>query len=178
MYGPVGVGALFVSSAAPVRPRPLFFGGGQEGGLRPGTLPVPLIVGFGAAAASRTPVMDEDALKSEKLRKHFLENLERRQVRFSLNGHKTERLPGSINIRIPDVNAVELIMRLGDRVLIADGSACSSGNIEPSHVLIAIGLNTKEASSSVRMFISRFNTTEDMEVAAERIALATGVIHQ
>ncbi|WP_052637087.1 cysteine desulfurase family protein [Pseudorhizobium banfieldiae] len=178
MYGPPGVGALFVSSAAPFKPRPLFFGGSQESGLRPGTLPVPLIVGFGAAAASRIASMEKDASRTEKLREHLLEGLRRRQVRFMINGDRTERLPGSLNIRVLNVDAMELIMRLGERVLVAEGSACSSGNIAPSHVLTAIGLSAEEASCSIRMFISRFNTVDDMEVAAEQIALAAGAIRQ
>lgn len=174
MYGPVGVGALFVSSAAPFRPRPLIFGGGQEAGLRPGTLPVPLIVGFGAAAGSRIQFLDGDALHVEKLRDRLLDRLRERQVRFSVNGHESSRLPGSISLEMHDITAMELIMRLGDRVLVAEGSACNSGNIEQSHVLKAMRISSQRAERCIRMLITRYLTEDGIDYAAEEIALATG----
>ncbi|MGO6926124.1 cysteine desulfurase family protein [Rhizobium ruizarguesonis] len=178
MYGPVGVGALFVSSAAPFRPRPLIFGGGQETGLRPGTLPVPLIVGFGAAAGSRIRFLDADALHAEKLRDRLLNRLQERQVRFSVNGHESLRLPGSISLEMRDITAMELIMRLGDRVLVAEGSACNSGNIEQSHVLKAMSMSSERAERCVRMLITRHLTEDGIDYAAEEIALATGSTRQ
>lgn len=178
MYGPVGVGALFVSSAATIRPQPLTFGGSQEGGLRPGTLPVPLIVGFGAAAAVCSQRMIEDGRRAEVLRRRLLDQLSRKQVKFSINGHPADRIPGSVHLLMAETNALDLIMRLGSRVLVAEGSACSSGNIQHSHVLKAMKLSADEAARCVRIFISRYNTLNDIEYAAEQIALATGGSHQ
>lgn len=178
MYGPVGVGALFVSAAAALRPRPLIFGGGQESGLRPGTLPVPLIVGFGTAANSRTRFLDADALHVEELRDRLLKQLQSRQVRFCVNGHESFRLPGSISLEMYDITAMELIMRLGDRVLVAEGSACSSGNIEQSHVLKAMNIPSDRAERCVRMMVTRHLTADDIDYAAEHIALATGAARQ
>ncbi len=172
MYGPMGIGALYVSGAAPYRPRPLFYGGDQEGGLRPGTLPTPLIVGFGAAARIAEARLDADGRHSAALAGRFEEELRSRQVRFVRHGAETSRLPGSISIAFEGVDANELIAAVSAEVSISEGSACQSGQIMPSHVLQAIGLTVSLLTSTVRLYFGRYNTEADAALAAGAIATA------
>jgi cysteine desulfurase len=164
--GPPGVGALFVSAAAPYRPRPLFFGGAQEGGLRPGTIPVPLVVGFGAAAALAASRLAERSERQRRLADRFLAALDCAGISWTLNGSSSERLPGSLNLRIPGLDAASTIARLSDRVCIAEGSACTSGEILPSHVLTAIGLSREEAAGSLRIYCGPANCEAEIDFAA------------
>lgn len=172
MYGPMGIGALFVSGAAAYRPLPLFYGGDQEGGLRPGTQPTPLIVGFGAAARIAEARLDGDARHSAALAERFEEDLRRRQARFVRHGTETARLPGSISIAFEGVDANELIAAVSAEVSISEGSACQSGQIMPSHVLRAIGLPDSLLTSTVRLYFGRYNTETDAALAAGAIATA------
>lgn len=169
LCGPPGVGALFVSAAATYKPRPLFFGGAQEGGLRPGTVPVPLVVGFGAAAAAARVGLDEHADHQRRLAARFLSALGREDIDYRLNGSAAGRLPGSLNIRFPGANAPSLIAQLADRVCFAEGSACTSGEILPSHVLTALGLKPEEAAASLRIYCSRLNTEAEIDFAADAL---------
>lgn len=172
MYGPMGIGALYVSGAAPYRPRPLFYGGDQEGGLRPGTLPTPLIVGFGAAARIAEARLDADGRHSAALAARFEQELHRRQVRFVRHGTETARLPGSISVAFEGVDANELIAAVSAEVSISEGSACQSGQITPSHVLRAIGLADSLLTSTVRLYFGRYNTEADAALAAGAMANA------
>ncbi|OMP71430.1 hypothetical protein BV900_14895 [Agrobacterium tumefaciens] len=172
LYGPMGIGALFVSAAASVRPQPLIVGGGQEHGLRPGTIPTPLIVGFGEAARIARPLTVKDQLQARDLSEVFLTELRNRQVRFSENIPAEKRVPGSLSLHFPGVEAMSLINRLGERVALSEGSACNSGQIDFSHVLRAMNYSLEKASETVRIFISRYNTRDEMVVAAELIANA------
>lgn len=172
MYGPGGVGALFISASAPLRPVPLFGGGGQEQGLRPGTLPTPLIVGFGAAAE----LAAQHLLLLDNRERGLVDRLVRRlldaPLNFIINGLEADRLPGSLSLRFADCDAASLIARLSREVSLAEGSACTSGQITPSHVLTAMGLSAAEASSTVRIFCGRYNTEAEIDAAAEAIAAA------
>lgn len=172
MYGPGGVGALFISSAAAVRPEPLFGGGGQENGIRPGTLPVPLIVGFGAAAYMASERLSEDADHARRLAAMLESLLRERQLNFTINGLGADRLPGSLSLQFNGCEAASLIARLSPLVSIAEGSACTSGQITPSHVLTAMGRTAKSASETVRIFCGRYNTDEEIRLAADAIATA------
>ncbi len=172
MYGPMGVGALFVSAAAEYRPRPLIYGGSQERGLRPGTLPTPLIVGFGSAAEVACASLAGDATHSRALSAHLLTALERRQVRYVAHIAPQSRLPGSLSLRLVGVDAASLIDSLGDTVCLSEGSACASGQTVQSHVLRAVGLTNAHISETVRLYCSRYNTIAEVEFAAERIARA------
>lgn len=181
MYGPMGIGALYVSGAAPFRPRPVLYGGDQEGGLRPGTLPTPLIVGFGAAAKLAAYRLEADARHSAGLVRRFENELRERQVRFTRHGSKTARLPGSISIALDGVDAYELIAAVSADISISEGSACQSGQITPSHVLRAMRVRDRLLRSTVRLYFGRYNTDADAVLAANSIAagvaklrLATG----
>nr|WP_313635006.1 cysteine desulfurase family protein [Brevundimonas diminuta] len=167
MYGPLGVGALIVSSAAAFRPEPLFAGGDQENGLRPGTLPVPLIVGFGEAARVAIARLAADADHGRRLAGRLIKTLENRQVRFIINGLKHDRLPGSLSLRLKGCDAASLIARISPFVSAAEGSACTSGQIAPSHVLTAMGLSHEEASSTLRLMCGRDATAEEIDRVAE-----------
>jgi len=171
-YGPKGVGALVVRRGTPSKCIfPLYFGGGQEHGLRSGTSNVPGIVGLSIAcrlAAERTAT---DATSISQLRNRFELLLQRRVPRSRINGVDAVRLPGSCSITIPDVPASMLIANLPS-VCIAEGSACTSGAFEPSHVLIAMGLSRDEADCSIRVSFGRQNTMTQAEAAVEMITQA------
>lgn len=172
MYGPVGVGALFISSAAEHRPEPIFAGGSQERGFRPGTLPVPLIVGFGEAARLAATQMPADEEHARALATRLAGGLRDRQVSFEINGLNERRLPGSLSLRLIGCNAASLIGRLSPSVSIAEGSACTSGQIMPSHVLTAMGQSAETASQTVRILCGRYNTIHEIDAAIDEIATA------
>lgn len=172
MYGPGGIGALFVSSAILRRPEPLFAGGSQEHGLRPGTLPVPLIIGFGEAARIAEARLAADGAHSQGLSKALVERLREHQLSFEINNLEGETLPGSLSLRLVGCDAASLIARLSGTVSLAEGSACTSGQIMPSHVLTAMGLSSEAASQTVRIFCGRYTTWEEIHTAADAIATA------
>ena len=171
MYGPKGVGVLYARGIRPrARPEPLVHGGGQERGIRSGTLNVPGIVGFGKAAdiASRTIASESARLK--KLMEYMLESCQ--TVGGSLNGHPKRRLAHNLNICFPRIESKAIINSISKEVAISAGSACTTQTVEPSHVLLAIGLSESDAHSSIRIGAGRFNTEEDIRTAASRIATA------
>lgn len=171
MYGPKGIGALYVSAAAPLRPAPLFFGGGQEQGLRPGTLPVPLVVGFGRAAELAMH-FDDRGPGLNDLAALFLAELATRSVNVVLNGDVHQRLPGSLNFRVPGADAEAIIGRLGDRLHLSTGSACQSGELQGSYVLRALGLPDADVSASFRACFGRDHGPDDARQAARLLAEA------
>jgi cysteine desulfurase len=169
MYGPKGVGALYVRRRNPhVRLEPLVDGGGHERGLRSGTLPVPLIVGFGMACELSAQEMSREADRllrlREKLRSGIMDQLEN----TFLNGHPTERLPGNLNISFADVNGEALLMSLKN-LAISSGSACTSANPEPSYVLKAVGVSDDLARGSLRFGLGRFTTEEEVDFAVGEV---------
>jgi cysteine desulfurase len=170
MYGPMGIGALFVSAAA-TKPLPLTYGGGQEKGLRPGTEPVALIAGFGAAARVAAH-RRADANKNIELMNDLLAGLADRQVRFRRISGPHEVVPGTAAIAIDGVDAEHLCLKLARDVEISTGSACTSGQLRRSHVLEAMGFSEHQASQVVRLFCGRFVTEKDVARAAEKIAIA------
>ncbi len=176
-YGPKGVGALYVrrqpaSGVRRVRFMPLLHGGGQERGLRSGTLNVPGIVGFGRAATLSAATLTEEAVRISSLRDTLFERLRAGIPGVQLNGHPVERLPGTLNVSLLSVDVGELLAALPD-VAASAGSACASLNSEPSRVLRAMGLEDA-ASSSVRFSLGRFTTLAEVERAAELVARAAG----
>jgi cysteine desulfurase len=169
MYGPKGVGALYVRRRDPhVRLEPVFDGGGHERGLRSGTLPVPLIVGFGKACELCRAEMADETKRliglREKLKAGIMGQLE--EVR--LNGHPTERLPGNLNLSFAFVRGEALLMGLRN-IAVSSGSACTSAQPEPSYVLKAIGLDDELAHASIRFGLGRFNTEEQVDYAAAEV---------
>ncbi|MBP2297073.1 cysteine desulfurase family protein [Azospirillum rugosum] len=183
-YGPMGIGALYLSAAAP-RPTPQIFGGGQQGGVRSGTEPVALIAGFGAAARVARSRLPEDQAHGVRLIAILLEELARHQLRFTRVSGNAETLPGSAAIMMPGVDADMLCATAAREVSLSTGSACTSGQIRVSHVLEAIGFSDHDARSVVRIFCNRYTTETEVVTAAHLIAdaakrcwLATGELRQ
>ncbi|HET6201223.1 MAG TPA: aminotransferase class V-fold PLP-dependent enzyme [Planctomycetota bacterium] len=165
IYGPKGVGALFVRKG--VRLKPLIDGGGHEKGLRSGTLNVPGIVGFGRAAEICRMEMAAEAARVRALRDR-LERLLFEGLDFvTLNGHPEERLPGNLNVSFAFLEA-EALMAAMEEVAVSSGAACTSASREPSHVLGAMGVERELAEGSIRYGIGRFNTEEEIDHAARR----------
>ncbi len=171
LNGPKGVGALI--SNPDLKVEPLQWGGGQERGLRPGTLPVPLIIGFAKAAELAQSDLASRSQRIERLRNRLWEGLKQRQPELMLNGHATARLPHNLNITIPGVSGNKLHRALRSRVACSSGSACSRG--EPSHVLMALGRSRQEAEASLRLSLGRSTSDRDIELAIQAI---NDVVHQ
>jgi cysteine desulfurase len=169
IYGPKGVGALYVRRRPRVRLMPLIDGGGQERGLRSGTLPTPLCVGLGRAAAIARTEMAGEADRLRRLRDRLLMNLTRRVPRMRLNGNAERRLPGSLNVTLPGIPAQALI-EATPSIAISTGSACTSASIEPSYVLRALGLTDELANAAIRIGLGRFTTAAEIDFAADAIA--------
>ena len=170
VYGPKGVGALFVSPEAEEKLTPVILGGDQERGLRSGTVPVPLCVGLGLACELAAAELEGESKRIGVLRDRFIERISGRISGLRVNGALQNRLPGNLNIEIPGVPAEGLITRLQNSVSVSTGSACNSGVIEPSHVLRAIGLSDQQATCSIRVGIGRFTTTEEIDFAVDAIS--------
>ncbi|MCS7314151.1 MAG: IscS subfamily cysteine desulfurase [Bryobacterales bacterium] len=172
MYGPKGVGALYVRSRNPrVGIVPQMDGGGHERGLRSGTLNVPGIVGFGEACAIAQREMAEEAARLRRLRDRLLERLLGELELVRVNGSMERRLPGNLSLSFAGVDAAGLMRELRE-IALSSGSACSSAEEGPSHVLRALGLDEATARSTIRIGLGRFNTEEEIEYAAGRLVEA------
>lgn len=170
MYGPMGIGALFVRRRDPrIALQPLCFGGSQEQRRRPGTLPTPLIVGFGAACQIARESLGVEPQRIAALRDRLRERLCSRLDGLAMNGDPDHRLPGNLHVSFSGVDGDALLTALED-VAASSGAACSAGDHELSHVLRAIGLDETLARSSVRFGVGRFNTAEEIDRTAEIIS--------
>ncbi len=169
LYGPKGIGALYVRRRRPrVRLAPQIHGGGHERGNRSGTLNVSGIVGFGAAAKLARELMPEESARILEIREHLRTRLMTEIPHATLNGSAQHRLPGTLNISFAYVEGESLLMGLKD-VAISSGSACTSASLEPSYVLKAMGLDDELAHSSLRITIGRFTTLEEVDFIADLI---------
>jgi cysteine desulfurase len=178
MYGPMGVGALYVRrSVRQVRLVPQIDGGGQERGMRIGTLNVPGIVGFGMALELCLAEMAADAERLRAMRNSLWEQLSSRIEHIGLNGPHLDdaalRLPGNLNVSFGNVDGEALMMSMRD-LAVSSGSACTSTNPEPSHVLRAMGLSDDQTRSSLRFGLGRFNTQEEVDYAVGLLEEAVG----
>ena len=176
MYGPKGVGALYVSRKNPrVKVTAQMDGGGHERGMRSGTLNVPGIVGFGKAAEIAKAEMHQDAARLSKMRdrleKAFQDNLEEIYV----NGSRQSRMPHVTNISFKHVEGEGLMMTFNQNIALSSGSACTSASLEPSYVLVALGLGDDLAHSSLRFSLGRFTSEEDIDYVIEKVS--AGVNH-
>jgi cysteine desulfurase len=172
LYGPKGVGALYVRRTRPrIRIEPLLHGGGHEHGLRSGTLPVPLIVGFAKALDLCRAALPEESARIGALRDHLLARLEAGIPGLRLTGPRGARLPGNLHVCIPGIDTDPLIVALAD-VALSTGSACASARGEPSHVLRALGLPESALRSGLRMGLGRGTTREEIDFVADRLVEA------
>jgi cysteine desulfurase len=171
MYGPKGVGALYVRGRRPhVRLQPILDGGGHEHGLRSGTLPVPLVVGLGKACTLCRAEMADEASRLLRLRQRLCQGIRTRLVDVTLNGHAEQRLPGNLNLSFGGVKGEALLMALYD-VAVSSGSACTSADPEPSYVLRALA-DDDRAHSSIRFGLGRFTTEEEVDYVVEAVVRA------
>ncbi|MBS1970850.1 MAG: cysteine desulfurase [Bdellovibrionales bacterium] len=171
-YGPKGIGFLYVRSAHPkVSLPPFIFGGGQEHGNRSGTHNVPGIVGLGAAAEICHKQLPEEYERTTELRNYLWMGLQQRLPSARLNGHPTERSPINLNITFPGKNIEQLLPKLG-RLGFSQGSACHTGTLEVSPMLVALGLTPEEAQGTLRLSLGRWTTKEDLDTAIEVLAKA------
>jgi cysteine desulfurase len=169
LYGPKGIGALVVRRrSSRARIEPILHGGGHERGLRSGTLPVPLCVGFGAAAELALGARAVDAARHERLRERLLARLEASLSNLVLNGHPSARLPGNLNLSFLGVEGEALLAALPELAL-SVGSACTSAKREPSHVLRALGAGEARSLSALRFGIGRGNDEAEIDAAAELV---------
>ncbi|MCB0219361.1 MAG: IscS subfamily cysteine desulfurase [Chrysiogenetes bacterium] len=167
IYGPKGIGALYVRRKGPrVRVAPVIHGGGHERGMRSGTLNVPGIVGLGAAAEKAGRVMVDEEERVRTLMHGFWERLQKELPEIHLNGHPTQRLAGNLNVSFAYVEGESLIMGLKG-IAVSSGSACTSASLEPSHVLRAIGVEEEMAHTSIRFGAGRFTTKEDIQYVGD-----------
>jgi cysteine desulfurase len=181
IYGPKGVGALFVRARNPiVRLEPQITGGGQQAGRRSGTLNVPGIVGFGKALELCLEDLENEAVRLAALRDRLVEQLQQQVDDVQLCGPALDlvypaggpvRLPGNANLTFNNVDGEALVLAMG-RLAVSSGATCSATDPEPSHVLQALGLSADEARSSLRFGLGRFNTDEDVEFAVQMVAQA------
>jgi cysteine desulfurase len=170
LYGPKGIGGLFVRRGEPhIRLRPLIDGGGQERGFRSGTLPVPLAVGLGRAMQLAEEEQVEESARIRILRDRLQEGIMSRVPEVRLNGHPTDRLPGNLNLSFAYVDGEALMMAMRD-VAVSSGSACTAADPEPSHVLTAMGLDEDLTRASLRFGLGRFTTPEEIEFAIQAVA--------
>ncbi|MBI3861411.1 MAG: cysteine desulfurase [Planctomycetia bacterium] len=170
LYGPKGTGALYVRDGdPPIRIEPLLDGGGHERRLRSGTLAVPLIVGFGEACRLAREVLSQEAAEIGTLRDRLWDGFCERLSGIALNGHPTDRLPGNLNVSFAGVDGEQLMNGLS-QIAVSSGSACTSADPEPSHVLRAMGVPESLSKASLRFGLGRFNTAADVDLAIEHVA--------
>lgn len=178
MYGPKGVGALYVRRRSPtVRLEPMFDGGGHERGLRPGTLNVPGIVGFGLACELCGREMAAESARLVALRERLRCGIMEGMDSVTLNGHPTRRLPGNLNLSFAWVNGEALLMGLRG-VAVSSGAACTSANVEPSYVLRALGIEDDLAHASLRFGMGRFTTAEEVEAVIAEVRRVVGHLRE
>src|SRR5215475_5582013 len=171
IYGPKGIGALYVRRKPRVRLEAMIHGGGQERGMRSGTLPTPLIVGLGEACAIAQKEMPEEGKRLEALRDRLYKGITERLPEVYLNGDLAHRLPGNLNLSFAYVEGEGLMMGIKD-LAVSSGSACTSASLEPSYVLRALGVNEELAHTSIRFGLGRFTTVDEIDMAVEQVVSA------
>jgi cysteine desulfurase len=177
LYGPPGIGALYVRHRPRMRLTPLISGGGQERGLRSGTVPTALAVGFGAACALARAALHDEPPRIATLRDRLLTSLQTRIANLAVNGPLDRRLPGNLSVRFPGIHALDLIAAC-PLLAVSTGSACTSADIAPSHVLTALGLPEAEAATTLRLSIGRFTSPADIDEAVHMLADAYAALAQ
>jgi len=169
MYGPKGIGALYVRRKPRVRLRAVIDGGGQERGMRSGTLPTPIIVGFGAAAEVAKQEMTNDMAHVDRLYRRMHGRIAERLPAVELNGSASKRYVGNVNLSFAGVEGESLLMSLATSTAVSSGSACTSASLEPSYVLRAIGVDEELAHTSLRFGLGRFTTEEEVDKTVDHL---------
>ena len=168
MYGPKGIGALYVRGVKPrIMPESLFYGGGQERNIRSGTLNIPGIVGFGKAANIASKEMKSENIRFKKWTNILLDRFSK--IGGCINGNNNNRLAHNLNVYFPGVESKAIINSVSKKIAISAGSACTTQTVEPSHVILALGYDEDRAHSSIRIGLGRFNTEEEVLMSADII---------
>jgi cysteine desulfurase len=179
LYGPQGVGALYVRKRRPrVRLAPQMHGGGHERGMRSGTMNVPGIVGLGRAVELAEREMESEGQRLRKLRDLLWAKLQAEIEGVQLNGHPTQRLPHNLSVAIPGVESRSLLVQLKHDVALSTGSACTTAKVEPSHVILALGYGEERAHCSVRFGLGRENKKDDVDFVIERLTAVVERLRQ
>lgn len=168
VYGPQGVGALFVRQGVAIES--VMTGGSQERGLRPGTVPLPLSVGFGEACAIAIQRLRKDADHATKLSKLLRTGIDQCCPAARIFGHAAQRIPGNLSLGFPGVPGNEVVETVSGRIAISTGSACASTSIKPSRVLLSLGLTQRDALTAIRISFGRFTSESDIQAALEALA--------
>ena len=168
IYGPKGIGAIYIRRKPRVRIKPIFSGGGQERGIRSGTTPTPLVVGLGEAARIAKNEMEKDLAHVKKLGDRLYEGV-MKATNIYLNGDKENRYPGNLNLSFAGIEGESMIMAIKD-LAVSSGSACTSSSLEPSYVLHSLGVEDELAHTSIRFGIGRFTTEEEIDFAIKLIS--------
>ena len=177
IYGPKGIGALYVRRKPRVRLEAMIHGGGQERGMRSGTLPTPLIVGLGEACAIAQKEMPDEAKRMEALRDRLYRGITEKLPEVYLNGDLAHRLPGNLNLSFAYVEGEGLMMGIKG-LAVSSGSACTSASLEPSYVLRALGVNEELAHTSIRFGLGRFTTMDEIDMAVEQVVSAVNRLRE
>jgi len=169
IYGPKGVGALYIKNKkTKIKLNPIIVGGEQENNLRSGTLPAPLIVGFGKACEIALQRIDSDNKRIKQLCNKLIKTVLSEYPDTKLNGSKKNRIPGNINLSFPFLNGMSIINSM-PQIAVSSGSACTSSSPSPSYVLKELGISKLDSNTSIRIGIGRFNTNKDIEIASKAI---------
>ena len=172
IYGPKGIGALFINSSnKKINIEPIIVGGSQEKNFRSGTLPSPMIVGFGMACKIAKKNFESDQQRIKTLSNKLIQKISQKFPETIINGSKSQRIPGNINLTFPFLNGISIINSIPE-IAISSGSACSSSNPNSSHVLKSIGLDKNYINSTIRIGIGKFNSDEHIEIAIKSITKA------
>ncbi len=175
MYGPKGVGALFVRAGVPILP--IWGGGGQQRGLRSGTLAPALVAGFGTACELAVDQQESDRERISRLTARLLQRLRNVFPSLLLFGHPERRVPGSVNIGFPGIPAELMIRNVAKSLAVSSGAACASASSEPSRVLLALGLDRETAATGIRISLGRFTTEADVDAAVGTFEWAGTALH-
>ena len=177
MCGPKGIGALYVRGVRPrVRIQPFMHGGGQERNMRSGTLNVPAIVGFGKAAEIAQKEMASESERFQGWSSKIIDTLT--QAGAIHNGDPTQRLAHKVSLTFPGIDGKAIINSISDRISISAGSACTTQTVQPSHVLLALGMDTEDAHCTIRIGLGRFTTTQDVDTIIDAICMAVGELER
>ncbi|MBN8512278.1 MAG: IscS subfamily cysteine desulfurase [Rickettsiales bacterium] len=168
IYGPKGIGALYVRRKPRVRILPIINGGGQERGLRSGTLATPLVVGLGKAAEIASSQMEKDFNHVQNLFNKFVDTIQKNADEIILNGDRKQRYPGNVNLSFSYIEGESMILAIKD-LAVSSGSACTSSSLEPSYVLRALGVDDALAHTSIRFGFGRFTTEDEVDYAAQLV---------
>ena len=173
LYGPKGIGLLYFKDEVKKQLQPLTYGGGQEKGMRPGTVALPLAVGLGEAARIADETMGSESKRIRRLRDMLLDQLLEVNPDIRVLGNFDKRLPGNLSLVFPDTTGNSIVAKLGDRLAVSTGSSCSSTSSEASHVIKALGIGNEMARAALRVSVGRFNTEEEMSQAADLLLSVT-----